>query len=461
VEVLLTSFAADPKGHPSATEIEELFLSPWVPEADRPAVRHLVDRCPACSEVTAGLWARRFAAARDEALSEELVQAPSRIERSFSEILDRVQGRAVQAQADFAAEKAEAANLLPRLLDQPLERQIILAANSRRFQTWSVCEALLDEAWGSRFREPRRTEALCRVAVNACAGLPADRYGSALTHDFQARCWIGLANGRRIVGDLRGAQTALIEAQRLLAAGTGNALEKAGWLDIRASLLVAQRKYREAEECIGRAIQVYFRFREKHALGSALIKRGLISEAIEQADRAIVLSRVGLELVDPERDPSLVLGAWLNLSLSLHTAGRDRDALAALAQARPLYLRSDDRTTVLRFQWLEGSIASSLGRDEQAEGCLREAREGFIHVGAALEAALVSLDLVGLHLRQGRTAEVRELAAQMIEVFESLDSRQEALAAFILLRQAAERDRVTEALLKRLSASLRGPQARG
>jgi hypothetical protein len=56
---------------------------------------------------------------------------------------------------------------------------------------------------------------------------------------------------------------------------------------------------------------------------------------------------------------------------------------------------------------------------------------------------------------------VRELAAQMIEVFESLDSRQEALAAFILLRQAAERDRVTEALLKRLSASLRGPQARG
>ena len=334
-------------------------------------------------------------------------------------------------------------------------------ANSRRYQTWGMCELLLAEAWGSRFREPRRTEALCRVAVAASAALPIERYGRALTSDFQARCWIGLANGRRILADFRGAQAALVEAQRFLAAGTGNPLEKAGWLDIRASLLVAQHKHREAEECIGRAIRIYVQLGEKHALGSALIKRAKVCEAIEQNDRAIVLSRYGLELVEPERDPSLVLGGWLNLICCLHAAGRERDALAALAQSRPLYLRSDDRSTVLRFQWLEGLIAASLGRDEQAEGCLRGAREGFIQLGVALQAGEVALELAGLLCRQGRTAEVRALATETIALFESLEIRREALAAFILLRQAAERDRVTEALLRRLGNSLREPRARG
>jgi tetratricopeptide (TPR) repeat protein len=408
------------------------------------------------------MWSGRFAPNRhDGRAPSELPPFAERAERSLDEVFDRVQGRVLRAQADFASEKREARCLLPRLLGQPLERQLILAANSRRYQTWGVCELLLDEAWRSRFKEPRRTEALCRVAVTASAGLPVDRYGRALACDFQARCWIGLANGRRILADFRGAQTALVEAQKLLASGTGNPLEKAGWLDIRASLLAAQNKYREAEECVGRAIRIYFQFGEKHALGSALIKRGMICEAIEQTGRAIVLSRFGLELVEPERDASLVLGGWLNLIHCLRTAGRDRDALAALTQARSLYLQSDDRTTVLRFQWLEGSIAVSLGRDEQAEGCLREARDGFIQLGVALAAGEVSLELAGLLCRQGRTAEVRALATETIALFESLEIQREALAAFILLRQAAERDRVTEALLRRLGNSLREPRARG
>jgi tetratricopeptide (TPR) repeat protein len=395
----------------------------------------------------------------DEGAPAQPASSPGRAERSFDEVFDRVQGKVLRAQADFEGEKAEARWLLSRLLGQPLERQLILAANSRRYQTWGMCELLLAEAWGSRFREPRRTEALCRVAVAASNALPIERYGRALTSDFQARCWIGLANGRRILADFRGAQAALVEAQRFLAAGTGNPLEKAEWLDIRASLLVAQHKHREAEECIGRAIRIYVQLGEKHALGSALIKRAKICEAIEQHNRAIVLSRFGLELVEPEREPSLVLGGWLNLICCLHAAGRERDALAALAQSRPLYLRSDDRSTVLRFQWLEGLIAASLGRDEQAEGCLREARDGFIQLGVALAAGEVSLELAGLLCRQGRTAEVRALAVEMIALFESLETRQESLAAFLLLRQAAERDRVTEALLRRLGAALREPRA--
>ena len=160
----------------------------------------MVDRCPVCTEVAAGLWSGCFAPSRHgEGAPAQPASSPGRAERSFDEVFDRVQGKVLRAQADFAGERAEARRLLSRLLGQPLERQLILAANSRRYQTWGMCELLLAEAWGSRFREPRRTEALCRVAVAASAALPIERDGRALTSDFQARCWIGLANGRRIL----------------------------------------------------------------------------------------------------------------------------------------------------------------------------------------------------------------------------------------------------------------------
>ena len=458
----MTSTDRSRDSHPSADEVRDLFLSSWAPEAESPAVRHLLDRCPVCTEAATGMWSGDCAAAHDDESSRgQAAGCRGLAEAAFDAVFHRVRDSVVRAQADLAAERDDARRILARLLGQPLERQLILVSNSRRYQTWSVCELLLGEAWAWRFKEPRRTEARYRVALAVSAGLPVERYGVELVQDLRARCWIGLANGLRILGDLRGAQTALIEAQRLLVAGTGNPLERAGWLDIRASVLIAQRKYREAEECIGRAIQIYFRLGERHALGSALLKRGIISDLIEHVERAIVLTRTGLELVEPERDSSLALAGWLNLIHSMHTAGRDRDALAALAQSRPLYLRSDDRTTVLRFQWLEGSVAAALGRDDQAEGCLREARDGFVQLGVEFAAARVSLELAGVLCRQGRTAEVARLAMEMIAIFESRESGQDTLAAFILLRQAAERERITEALLKRLTGSVREPRARG
>jgi tetratricopeptide (TPR) repeat protein len=332
--------------------------------------------------------------------------------------------------------------------------------NSRQYQTPAVSDLLVDTSYALRHDHPSASEALAQVAVTASSRLDPGRYAAALRNDVQGRCWTYLANARRVLGDFTATEQALRTARSLLAEGTGSPLDAAFCWEVETSLRSTRGDHLGAIACVGRAIDIYRRIGDRHLLGRALIQQGMVWGYAEEFAREIVLLRTGLQFIDPERDNRVALAGWHNLCLALHQAGEDRQALAALARARPAYLRVGSRAGLLRFQWLEGTIAASLHRDEQAEGCLREAREGFIQLGVAIEAAEVSLDLANLLCKQGRTAEVRCLAAEMITIFESRGIAQDALAAFILLRQAAERDRVTETLLKRLGKSLHAAQAR-
>jgi hypothetical protein len=81
-------------------------------------------------------------------------------------------------------------------------------------------------------------------------------------------------------------------------------------------------------------------------------------------------------------------------------------------------------------------------------------RQAFVDLEIGLEAGMVSLDLAMLLLERGETREIQELAAEMIAVFESRDDTEKALAAFVLLRQAAEAEQVSLAMLREMAAAL-------
>lgn len=451
VEGLLTSPRSSARHHFSATDVERFFLAaePWPAER---SLSHLLEGCPVCSERATDLWSRRVPPALPTTC-ESSEDEPS--ETAFAEMYARVAPRVRTAQSGLAAERAEARRLLLRLLAHPPQRQLVVVGNSRRHHTWGLCELLLDEAWSNRFKDPRRTESLARLAVAVSAELPEERYGRELTIDLRARCLIALANGQRILGTFPEAVSGFEEARKLLDSGTGDVLEKAYWHDMRASLRSSMSEFRAAEHEVGLAARIYYEAGERHALGNALVKRAAITEELAEVERSIVLGRAGVELVDPALDLSVLLVGWLNLTRSLHSLGRHRDALAALARARPAYVQSGDRTTFLRFQWLEGSVAGALGRFEQAEGCLLETRDGFLELGIVLDAAVVCLDLALVLGQQGRNAEVIELASEMISIFEAHGARVDALSALILLRRAAERKRLDEVFLRRLRSRLR------
>ena len=443
--------------HPSRAALERFFSGEATPGAQAVG-QHLLPDCAVCSEVISSWWAIECRA--DD--WEDGVRAVSeQDEARYDEVVDRMLGDVRRLEAAVAAERKEASRLLSRLLRQPVERQLILVRNSHQYRTAALCDLLLDASFAQRQEDPIASEALARVAVVAGSRLDRERYGDALLQDVQGRTWAYLANARRILGDFAGTEQALGAARSLLAKGTGSPLDEAFCWEVETSLRSTRGDRLGAARCVGRAIALYRRIGDRHLLGRALIQQGMVWGYAEDFVREAILVRTGLRFIDPERDSSVALTGWHNLCWALHQSGQDRQALTALTRARPAYLRFGNRALLVRFQWLEGTIAASLHRDEQAEGCLREAREGFIQLGVALDAAEVSLDLAALLCRQSRTAEVLPLAVEMIAIFESRGTHQEALAAFILLRQAAERERVTEALLQRLGASLREPRAHG
>ncbi len=443
--------------HPSRAALER-FLSGETTPGELAVAQHLLPECAVCSEVISSWWA---IACRADDWEDGVRAVAERDEARYKEVVDRILGEVKRLESAVAAERQEASRLLPRLLRHPLERQLILVRNSRQYRTAALCDLLLEASFAQRDDDPSASEGLARVAVAAAVRLDRARYGDALIHDLQGRSWAYLANARRVLGDFAGTEQALGTARSFLAEGTGSSLDEAFCWETEASLRSTRGDQLEAVRCVGRAIALYRRIGDRHLLGRALIKQGMVWGYAGDFTREVVLVRTGLRLIDSDRDSRIALVGWHNLCWALHQAGEDRQALAALAQARPMYVRLGNRALLLRFQWLEGTIAASLHRDEQAEGCLREAREGFIQLDVALDAAEVALDLAALLCRQGRTAEVLPLALEMIAIFESRGTHQEALAAFILLRQAAERERVSEALLQRLGASLREPRAHG
>jgi hypothetical protein len=93
-----------------------------------------------------------------------------------------------------------------------------------------------------------------------------------------------------------------------------------------------------------------------------------------------------------------------------------------------------------------------------------QARREFTERQMAYDCALVSLELAALHLEEGRTAEVRRLAAEMLWIFKAQGIDREALAALRVFREATEKEAATAELARRvgdfLHRALREPGLR-
>ncbi|HYX24555.1 MAG TPA: hypothetical protein VFC23_10425, partial [Thermoanaerobaculia bacterium] len=89
-----------------------------------------------------------------------------------------------------------------------------------------------------------------------------------------------------------------------------------------------------------------------------------------------------------------------------------------------------------------------LGERERARTAFEEVRREFTERGMGYDTALVSLELAALDLEDGRTAEVKELAREMVTVFRAQEVQREALAALLLFRRAALKERATAELAR-------------
>jgi tetratricopeptide (TPR) repeat protein len=321
-----------------------------------------------------------------------------------------------------------------------------------RFRGVMLAHRLVGEAKKHMPTEPQTMYELAEAAEAVLLRTPnAPGYYDAL-----ARAIAYKANALRALGRLSEADERIRNARSLVRnEDVTDNLIYAEIDDLEGVLRKDQRRFQEAEELLARAASLFDLAGEKAEAARPLLALGLMYYDRQEPGKAIETTEAALALLSLESEPYLYFGGRHNLALFLVEEGRF-DAAADLLQAdAELYERFADPWTLLRQVWLRGKIAFATGQLAEAEQAFREVRRGFIQQGNGYDAAMVSLDLALLHLREGRTAEVQRIAAEMHTLFDAQEIHREAAAALLLFQEAAEREALTAEWVEDLTAYLK------
>jgi tetratricopeptide (TPR) repeat protein len=361
-------------------------------------------------------------------------------------------------EAALQKERDDAPGFFVELLEQPSDARDLLLHESPRFQTWGVFELLVERSLEACIQDPGFGEHLGLLALRLSDHLDHGRYGAERIADLQARAWAFVGNACRIRSDFQGAEEAFIQAYRQLKKGTRDGLERAIFLDLKASLRRDQRRFDEALRLLRRAEDLFLGHGEQHRAGRSLVQMSIVYNQMTDPEQAVVTLRKAVELIDPEREPRLLLCARHNLVDYTVSLSRFPEAQRLYLEARPLYRSFNEPWVQNRRRWVRGKIAKGLGQLRRAEAQLLAARDGFIAEGIPYDTALVSLELALLYAEQGRTEDLKRLAVEMVPIFASRHIHREALAALTFFRQAVEAERAGAELVARVAAYLRSAE---
>ncbi|HVR98078.1 MAG TPA: hypothetical protein VMW27_15780 [Thermoanaerobaculia bacterium] len=389
----------------------------------REVVPHLIEVCPVC---------------------QQRHQEIRRLQKEFNHWDERV--------AVF--EGLQAPELFEAIKDLPFDEQLNRVTDDPSYQTWALCQLLLRESLEAAFEDAGKAMNLADLAISIVQHL-TDAYDPHWVLDLQARSYAYLGNARRVLGELRSAETAFRKAESLLASSmTGDSLIAAEILHLKCSLRRDQRRLDEALELAAQALSLYEEHEDLHGVGVVLLKKAKILEEHGQLNAAISVLRDAIARLNISDETELGLYARHNLTLCLSWAGQYEEAERLFSEIRADFERWGKPLDLVRLRWTEGQIACGREIFEAAEAAFREVQQEFLRRGMGYDAALVSLDLAIVYAHQHRLDELKQLALEIVPVFESRDVHREAIAALVMFQQACQEERLTAELARHLSGLL-------
>jgi tetratricopeptide (TPR) repeat protein len=354
------------------------------------------------------------------------------------------------------AHRQEAGVLLRELLQKPAAERWRMVEEYEAYRPWALCEAVALASEKKAADDADAALDLARLAVRMAELTPGD-------DEWRSRvgglCQGLLANAWRVKGDFPAADLAFLRSDQLWQAGAaadpGLILDGTRLLDLKASLRRHQGRFQESLDLLEQALAAS---RSDQTTARLLLKKSATLEQKGDWRGAIETLRQARPLVESRGDLRARFNLEYNLSRSLSDAGLDTEAEALLPEVRRLALELGNGLDLLRCRWLQGLVSMGLGKLAEAAADLEYVAGELVARSIAFDAAQACLDLAELYLRLRRPAEVVRLAGQMVAVFQAQRVHREALAAVIVFQEAAEQERVTAELARKLSDFLRRTQ---
>jgi tetratricopeptide (TPR) repeat protein len=348
-------------------------------------------------------------------------------------------------------EHRRAAELLAALDELSEQARRLTVEGDPRYHIWPLVDLLRERSLAAGPHRPERSRELARLAVAAAERVPSGAESEALRADLTALTYAQLGNAERVVGDFRAADGAFAEALAALARGTRDPVTRARVTGLLASLRTDQSQFDEALRLTRRTLRLYRRAGDRHGRGRTLIKLARIHAYRDELDAACAVLDEAVAHLDPAQEPRLLVVAHHNRASYLERTGRLDEAVRELEAAGELAEARFDR---VRVRWVQGRVALRRGETEAAEAALVETRRAFLEEGLGYETAQVSLELAALYAEQGRAADQRRLAEEMVPLFEARDVHPEARAALALFCDAARREMAPAALAREIASYL-------
>jgi tetratricopeptide (TPR) repeat protein len=326
---------------------------------------------------------------------------------------------------------------------------------ARALHGWPLCEALLRKSYEARFSDPGRMLNLAESAAAVAKNIRVEKYPwPGFVADVQTRAFAELGNAFRLNLRFRDAEEAFEKAKEFLELGTGDLLLNARVLDLEASLRSSQRRLEEAIFLLDQVYGLYLEAGAPHLAGRALIKKGINTRCLGSPREAVALLEEGLRLLRIEGGPELLNIGQQALLDALTDCGEYQQASRLLLRSGLREAFAAEPLNLLKLRWVEGKIHAGLGRLATAERAFSQVRQEFLRSGQFYDAALVGVELAAVWLRQGRAAEVQELATEMHEIFDELGVEREAAKAFYFVREACRSQAVNLLLIDRIRVFL-------
>ncbi len=395
-------------------------------------LQHLLSLCPHCR--------REFERFRREAAGQTRTDA-AMASAAFGAQVVQLEKKHRQAQRD-----------LRDLLKLPQEERAGRIKRSKsRFRGGHLAHLLLEESHRRLMKYPREAYHFSELARVVMQQSPYDSEMLGIL----ALAVAFMANASRVSGNPRRAEEHFSHARYLVTEhGVTEAAILARIDDLEGSLRKDQRLLTRAEELFTRAVMLYQLADSRVDMARVLLNLGATHNLQGNPERAVEVARAALAELSPEREPRLYVSGRYNLALFLVDSGEPEQAAEVLDADADLYKRYPESWLQLRLTGLRGKIAQARGDFAAAETAFLQMRDGFLQEGLGYDAAIVSMDLALLYLRQGRTAELKTLAREMLPIFRSQDVHREAVAALVLFQEAVREEQITAAFVREIAAYL-------
>lgn len=372
-------------------------------------------------------------------------EARARVVQNALEALDAELPRHVE-EARVRRARAEAEEHWKTLKALPAEERRRLIDQTPESCAPALVARVCAESLRAAAHKADRALGLAKLALYIAEHVPGD-----VSLRCQAYAQGFVANALRVMSQLNAASALFAERHKLWDSGTASdpALSEACLLGLEASLCRNQRRFDEAFALLGRALAL----EDPREMVNLLIEKSHLQHTKGRYQEAIDTLREAEVLLDPEREPQHWFAVQFNKTANFCRLGQHQEAKKILPTLWDLSLGGD--LHLLRLRWLAAEVNAGCGDEEAAVRSLKEVRKEFADLEIPFDAALVSLDLAEIYLKQSRWREVRSLSEEMIQLFRNLGVHREAIASLLLFRESVEREDATVELIRRLAQYLR------